>query len=78
MKIYMFILWNCCLPIVDFETTGVHENLVMMNFMKMRTFYKKLPLFVKNTPGVGRPTTHQVPNGCDVISVFHEILLETT
>ena len=28
MKIYMYIAWNCCLPIADFETTGVqfHEN----------------------------------------------------
>ena len=28
MKIYMYIVWNCCLPIADFETTGVqfHEN----------------------------------------------------
>ena len=26
MKIYMYIVWNCCLPIADFETTGVHVN----------------------------------------------------
>ena len=28
MKLYMYIVWNCCLPIADFETTGVqfHEN----------------------------------------------------
>ena len=26
MKIYMYIVWNCCLPIADFETIGVHVN----------------------------------------------------
>ena len=26
MKIYMYIVWNCCLPIADFETVGVHVN----------------------------------------------------
>ena len=48
---YMYIVWNCCLPIADFETTllkPVFYLQKMMNFMKMRTFYKKkLPLFIK-------------------------------
>ena len=46
----MFIVWNCCLHIADFETTllkPVFYLQKMMNFMKMRTFYKKLPLFTK-------------------------------
>ena len=29
---------------------GVFYLKKMMNFMKMRTFYKKLPLFIKNCP----------------------------
>ena len=48
----MYIVWNYCLPIADFETTGVKTSLLpskMMNFMKVRTFYKKkkLPLLEK-------------------------------
>ena len=49
MKIYMYIVWNCCLPIADFDTTllkPVFYLQKMMNFMKMRTFYKKNYLFL--------------------------------
>jgi len=44
MKMYMYIVWNCCLPIADFETTLLKPVFYLqkiMNFMKMRTFYKK-------------------------------------
>ena len=46
----MYIVWNCCLPIADFETTllkPVFYLQKMMNFMKMRTFYKKTTSFYK-------------------------------
>ena len=49
----MYIVWNCCLPIADFDTTllkPVFYLQKMMNFMKMRTFYKKLPFFYKKLP----------------------------
>ena len=50
----MFIVWNCCLHIADFETTllkPVFYLQKMMNFMKMRTFYKKNYLFlIKKCP----------------------------
>ena len=49
----MYIVWNCCLPIADFETTllkPVFYLQKMMNFMKMHTLYKKkIPVFIKNS-----------------------------
>ena len=35
--------------VIDQSQPGVFYLQKMMNFMKMRTFYKKLPLFIKNS-----------------------------
>ena len=48
----MYIVRNCCLPIANLETNllkPVFYLQKMTNFVKTRTFYKKLPLFIKNS-----------------------------
>ena len=52
IKIDMYIVRNCCLPIANLETNllkPVFYLQKMTNFVKTRTFYKKLPLFIKNS-----------------------------
>ena len=49
MKIYMYIVWNCCLPIADFETTGVKTSLLPSKndeFHENAHFLKKNYLFL--------------------------------
>ena len=41
--------FSCDKLVIDQPQPGVFYLEKLMNFMKMRTFYKKLPLFIKNS-----------------------------